>query len=125
MSAVNRGLRQASKQVRLSQRVSNLSCPRSAGLQSAFRLQNSSSTSTSALPNTRTSSFSTMASLQSAAPGVTPSPAAHKGYDPEITDIADYVLNTNIDSELAVSSVPCPSSYFKKKKKPSISRSFI
>lgn len=58
-----------------------------------------------------------MASLQSAAPGVTPSPAAHKGYDPEITDIADYVLNKNIDSELAVSSVPCPSSYFKKKKK--------
>ena len=104
MSAVNRGLRQASKQVRLSQRVSNLSCTRSsAGLQSAFRLQNSSSTSTSALPNTRTSSFSTMASLQSAAPGVTPMPAHHKGYDPEITDIADYVLNKNIDSDLAVS----------------------
>ena len=103
MSAVNRGLRQASKQVRLSQRVSNLSTRSAAGLQSAFRLQNSSSTSTSALPNTRTSSFSTMASLQSAAPGVTPMPAHHKGYDQEITDIADYVLNKNIDSELAVS----------------------
>ena len=114
MSAVNRGLRQASKQVRLSQRaVSNLSSTRSAaGLQSAFRLQNSSSTSTSALPNTRTSSFSTMASLQSAAPGTTPMPAHHKGYDKEITDIADYVLNKNIDSDLAVSSSSVPSGQF-------------
>lgn len=30
-------------------------------------------------------------------------------YDPEIKDIADYVANKPIDSELAVSSsVPCP-----------------
>lgn len=50
-----------------------------------------------------------MASLQS---GVTPSPTAHKGYDPEITDIADYVLNKNIDSELAVSFSSVPSGQF-------------
>jgi hypothetical protein len=44
-----------------------------------------------------------MASLQSAA-AASPSPASHKGYDPEIKDIADYVHNKPIDSELAVSS---------------------
>jgi 2-methylcitrate dehydratase len=41
-----------------------------------------------------------MASLQSAAPAPT-SPA--RAYDPEINDIADYVHNKPIDSELAVS----------------------
>jgi 2-methylcitrate dehydratase len=48
------------------------------------------------------SSFSTMASLQSAS-AATPSPSAGKGYDPEILDIASYVHNQKIDSELAVS----------------------
>ena len=43
-----------------------------------------------------------MASLQSAA-AATPSPSESKGYDPEIKDIADYVHNKPIDSELAVS----------------------
>lgn len=43
-----------------------------------------------------------MASLQSAATA-TPSPSSGKGYDPEIKDIADYVHNKKIDSELAVS----------------------
>jgi 2-methylcitrate dehydratase len=43
-----------------------------------------------------------MASLQSAA-AATPSPSESKGYDPEITDIANYVHNKPIDSELAVS----------------------
>ena len=42
-----------------------------------------------------------MASLQSNAP-VTPSEG--RGYDPEIKDIADYIHNKPIDSELAVSS---------------------
>jgi hypothetical protein len=42
-----------------------------------------------------------MASLQSAA-AAAPSPAGGKGYDPEIKDIADYVHNKPIDSELAV-----------------------
>lgn len=30
-------------------------------------------------------------------------PAAARDYDPEINDIADYVANKSIDSELAVS----------------------
>jgi 2-methylcitrate dehydratase len=43
-----------------------------------------------------------MASLQSAS-AATPSPSAGKGYDQEILDIAGYVHNQKIDSELAVS----------------------
>ncbi|KAG7291698.1 hypothetical protein NEMBOFW57_001717 [Staphylotrichum longicolle] len=41
-----------------------------------------------------------MASLQSAS-AAAPSPSAGKGYDPEILDIASYVHNKPIDSELA------------------------
>lgn len=41
-----------------------------------------------------------MASLQSSG---TPMPQEGRGYDPEITDIADYVHNKPVDSELAVS----------------------
>jgi hypothetical protein len=43
-----------------------------------------------------------MASLQSAS-AAAPSPSAGQGYDPEITDIANYVHNKKIDSDLAVS----------------------
>jgi 2-methylcitrate dehydratase len=57
------------------------------------------------------SSFSTMASLQSAS-AATPSPSAGKGYDPEILDIASYVHNQKIDSELAVSGEPKPGTQF-------------
>lgn len=42
--------------------------------------------------------FSTMSSLKSAAPPVT----GPREYDPEIKDVASYVHNTPIDSELAV-----------------------
>lgn len=43
-----------------------------------------------------------MASLQAATVNQTaPAPSQHKGYDPEITDIANYVHNYSIDSELA------------------------
>lgn len=40
-----------------------------------------------------------MASLQSAAPIP---PTAEKGYDPEIKDMADYIHNYKVDSDLAV-----------------------
>jgi 2-methylcitrate dehydratase len=43
-----------------------------------------------------------MAPLQTAAQTI-PMPTEHKGYDPEITDIANYVHNYPIDSDLAVS----------------------
>jgi 2-methylcitrate dehydratase len=43
-----------------------------------------------------------MASLQTATANQTaPAPSQHKGYDPEITDIANYVHNYSVDSELA------------------------
>jgi 2-methylcitrate dehydratase len=44
------------------------------------------------------SSFSTMSSLKSAAPPV----SGKREYDPEIKDIASYIHNTSIESELAV-----------------------
>lgn len=43
-----------------------------------------------------------MASLQSAA-AAPPRPSAGTGYDPEIKDIANYIHNYSIDSDLAVS----------------------
>jgi hypothetical protein len=39
-----------------------------------------------------------MAALQSAAPAAT----TDKTYDPEIKDMADYIHNYNVDSDLAV-----------------------
>jgi 2-methylcitrate dehydratase len=41
-----------------------------------------------------------MAPLQSGAPVP---PAADKAYDPEIKDMADYIHNYNVNSDLAVS----------------------
>jgi 2-methylcitrate dehydratase len=47
---------------------------------------------------TTATAFSTMSSLKSAAPPV----QSKREYDPEIKDIASYIHNTAIDSELAV-----------------------
>lgn len=47
----------------------------------------------------RTSQFSTMAARQSAAPPL----QADKSYDPEIKDMADYIHQYKVDSDLAVS----------------------
>jgi hypothetical protein len=63
----------------------------------------SSSSSSPAVTRIARSSFSTMSALQSAA---APSPSSGVGYDKEITDIASYVHNKPIDSELAVSGDP-------------------
>ncbi|KAL2841437.1 MmgE/PrpD family-domain-containing protein [Aspergillus pseudoustus] len=63
---------------------------------SPITLNSARISSSPALP--RVSQFSTMASLQSAAP--IPA-AAQKGYDPEIKDMADYIHNYNVDSDLA------------------------
>lgn len=95
MSAVNRGLRQATRSLRL-----HRCCPPSA-LRPLGTLKNAAGPLSIAATHTR-SSFSTMASLQSAS-AATPSPSAGKGYDPEILDIASYVHNKKVDSELAVS----------------------
>lgn len=45
--------------------------------------------------NRQTSKFSTMSPLQAA-------PVLEREYDPEIKDMADYVHNYKVDSELAV-----------------------
>lgn len=47
----------------------------------------------------RASRFSTMAARQSAAPSV----QGDKSYDPEIKDMATYIHEYNVDSDLAVS----------------------
>lgn len=64
------------------------------------RNNNSSSSSfktlNSSLP--RVSRFSTMSPLQQASPA----PTTDKSYDPEIKDMADYIHNYKVDSDLAV-----------------------
>ncbi|KAL2180893.1 MmgE/PrpD family-domain-containing protein [Thermothelomyces heterothallicus CBS 202.75] len=93
MSAVNRGLRQATRSLHL-----HRSC-RSSALRSLYAFKNAAAPVSFATTHAR-SSFSTMTSLQSASVS-TPSPSSGKGYDPEILDIASYVHNQKIDSELA------------------------
>ncbi|KAK4042172.1 MmgE/PrpD family-domain-containing protein [Parachaetomium inaequale] len=95
MSAVNRGLRQATRSLHL-----HRSCPPSALRPLRTRALNNAAAPLSVAATHTRSSFSTMASLQSAS-AATPSPSAGKGYDPEILDIAGYVHNQKIDSELA------------------------
>lgn len=98
MSAVNRVL---SKSARLHKTCTNklltttaAAAPRFNG--AASRLLPRATTTTT------TSAFHTMASLQSAA-AAAPKPSEGVGYDPEIKDIANYIHNYAIDSDLAVS----------------------
>lgn len=101
MSAVNRAL---SKSLRLqntytrqaARSVSLLNAGGASSRASGFSARNLSRTTTT----TRSSPFHTMASLQSGAPA---KPSEGVGYDPEIKDIANYIHNYKIDSELAVS----------------------
>ncbi|KAJ9161320.1 2-methylcitrate dehydratase [Coniochaeta hoffmannii] len=96
MSAVNRGLRSASRSLRLQQRT---------GLHSAARPLTAASSQTllnagrrAVVSSSASHNFSTMSSLKSGGPVM---PSEHRGYDPEITDIASYVHNKPIDSDLA------------------------
>lgn len=113
MSAANRAL---SKSLRLqntytrqaARSVSLLNAGGASSRASGFSAQRLSQTTTT----TRSSPFHTMASLQSAS-ATTPKPSEGVGYDPEIKDIANYIHNYKIDSELAVSptqmrSLPLP-----------------
>ncbi|KAG8415353.1 ATP-binding cassette transporter CGR1 [Metarhizium acridum] len=90
MSAVTRGLRTASKQLRVS-RSSWLSVGRSASVGAAARVFATPS-------STLRSNFSTSVTRHSGAPVMASQP---REYDPEIKDIADYVANKAIDSDLA------------------------
>lgn len=111
MSAVNRAL---SRSLRTQ---NTYSAPRQA-LQSVSLLSRGAplrasgfSRTPRSLPRTTTTSrFHTMASLQSAA-SATPMPSEGVGYDPEVKDIANYIHNYSINSDLAVSLLrPCSSS---------------
>lgn len=96
MSAVTRSLRSATKQLRVQPQTTRLfAAPltvRSASFGAATR-----TTSTSY------KNFSTTAAARSGAPAMA---SSFDKYDPEIRDIADYVANKSIDSELAVSALP-------------------
>ena len=97
MSAVHRGLRAAARPLRLPRATAPLaSGPRFAGLAPL------SAAPASALASTSVSRFSTTTRRRSAPAMASPD----RKYDPEIEDIADYVANTPIDSELAVSRRP-------------------
>ena len=89
MSAVNRSLRTVSRQIALPRR----SFPLATGFAR-------SAAATRSLPASTKSFSSSTARVMSAS---APPPAGATVYDPEITDIADYVHNKPINSELAVS----------------------
>ncbi|KLU82934.1 hypothetical protein MAPG_02001 [Magnaporthiopsis poae ATCC 64411] len=104
MLAVNRTLRTAGRTLRLSQQQQRNYLRSSAPLTLAATSQSTSSSSpalrstTRARPSSSTlSAFSTSATRQSLAPANMSS----LEYDPEISDIASYVHNTAIDSDLA------------------------
>lgn len=92
MSAVNRSLRTASKQLR-SARLTAAPLATAAARSASFGVARASST-----PSHK--SFSTTTARKSGAPDMSSAP---REYDPEIKDIADYVANKPIDSDLAVS----------------------
>ncbi|KAG5989901.1 ATP-binding cassette transporter CGR1 [Claviceps spartinae] len=97
MSAVTRGLRTASKQLRVS-RLPTCAVSRSASVGARIFAAASATPSSTTSTSSRNSSFSTSAASLSSAPIMASQP---REYDTEITDIADYVANKPIDSELA------------------------
>ncbi|KAG6119339.1 ATP-binding cassette transporter CGR1 [Claviceps humidiphila] len=97
MSAVTRGLRTASKQLRVS-RLPTCAVGRSASVGARVFAAASATPSSTTSTSSRNSSFSTSAASLSSAPTMASQP---REYDTEITDIADYVANKPIDSELA------------------------
>lgn len=94
MSTINRSVRTATRNLRLpTLQARALRAP----LTSSITRATTVSASSRGLSSYK--QFSTMSPLQSGAP---PPPQARE-YDPEIKDIASYVHNTPINSELAVS----------------------
>ncbi|KAH8819006.1 MmgE/PrpD family-domain-containing protein [Xylogone sp. PMI_703] len=93
MSTLNRGVRRASQNLRLSSLQSRAVRGSPLALLPAVR----TSKFHSVVPSSSFKQFSTMSALRSGAP---PPPQARE-YDPEIKDIASYVHHTPIDSDLA------------------------
>lgn len=92
MSAVNRTLRTATKQLRFQS-------PRGLRVAAPLVARSALGAARSSLPVSH-GAFSTSAARRSGAPDMS---STQREYDPEIKDIADYVANKTIDSELAVS----------------------
>lgn len=91
-AALNRLTRRAPRT--LSNRLFSLSRP----VASSSLLARSSFSKNSSAPTVpRVSCFSTMSSLQAAA-----APSTDKSYDPEIKDMASYIHDYNVNSDLAV-----------------------
>jgi hypothetical protein len=100
MSAISRSIRSASK-LRIQSRSASGLCPASIG---AGRFASSGFAAAAASLPAKRNNFSTSSSKLSGAPVM---PSTSREYDPEIKDIADYVANKTIDSELAVSVLGC------------------
>lgn len=98
MSVVSRGLRTASRSLRVPPAA--LQAGRPARLPATSRAPQSGVRQL----RPQTQGFCSMASLRYGAPASAAADATND-YDPEIKDIADYVHNKPIDSELAVSRV--------------------
>ncbi|KAI1820460.1 MmgE/PrpD family-domain-containing protein [Xylaria intraflava] len=94
MSTINRSIRTVSRSLRLRSTPHTLTPSRAST--SLLVSGNSSAARTASAASYHYNSFSTSTARMSAAPA----PAQHKGYDPEIEDIAKYVTKP-IDSELA------------------------
>ncbi|KAG7134256.1 2-methylcitrate dehydratase like protein [Verticillium longisporum] len=99
MSTVNRSIRTATRSLRLPSQTVRLAAPLRAGLASTHLNASTASarTSSSSSPSSA-HNFSTAAARQSGAPAMSSEP---REYDPEINDIANYVQNYKVDSELA------------------------
>lgn len=88
----------APRTLALSSRISQAPALSRSLISSASALRTSSLSKSSPL-NRQISKFSTMSPLQAA-------PVLEREYDPEIKDMADYIHNYKVDSELAVRSSP-------------------
>lgn len=99
MSAVNRSIRTATRTLKLQQGTLRASGVVATNLSAVPRIAYIAATSPQSAPLAQ-SHFHTSAIARSGAPAM----SSNNDYDPEIKDIANYVHNYNIDSDLAVSS---------------------
>ncbi|KAK2785684.1 ATP-binding cassette transporter CGR1 [Emmonsiellopsis sp. PD_33] len=99
MSVASQTLRQLSSRAPRSFPLRQLASPSaSSALRATFYRSSFSSKLLQSKSSVSRSNFSTMAALNSAAP----TPAGPREYDPEINDMASYIHNYKIDSDLAL-----------------------
>ncbi|EFQ26577.1 2-methylcitrate dehydratase [Colletotrichum graminicola] len=93
-AAINRGLRTASRSLRFQSRSVRLATP----LRAVVASTNFAASSATRSAPQQSHTFSTASARQSAAPAMA---SEAREYDPEIRDIANYVQNYKVDSDLA------------------------